>query len=134
MYVYTQKLERALAELQKKVSHHPHPLLGFPSPVCSTTSLRSLSDRSDISSPVSGFADDDDVLLANAFGALSMHHYNKIDEFHGPTATSEVRNHTWMFFPHIFHCFLSSFSIFSGSIMGRLIPLRWQSMTSRNLN
>jgi hypothetical protein len=89
MYVYTQMLENALAELQRKLSTAPHPLLAVASESYSPTSSHTSSHDSEIRDEPTHGPDEDEDLLAEAFGVLSIRSRGSV-EFHGPTATSEV--------------------------------------------
>ncbi|KAF8512495.1 hypothetical protein JB92DRAFT_2928143 [Gautieria morchelliformis] len=92
MYVYTQTLEKALAELQKLVSPNPHPLLAVASSSYPPNSSHTSSHDSEIiDEPIHG-PDEDEDLLAEAFGVLSIRNRGNV-EFHGPTAISEVHNY-----------------------------------------
>lgn len=115
MYVYTQTLEKALAELQRKISPDPHPLLAIASPPRSAASSHSPSSGSEvINEPVDEHYDEDEAFLAEALGVLSLRQHSNV-EFHGPTATSEVRNYSLksFFSSFFFNILVSSFTVFS---------------------
>jgi hypothetical protein len=102
MSLYILRLENSLGELQKKVSAEPHPLL-VGAPPSNLVTSRHPSHDTITSKPSQGPFDEDADLLAEAFGVLSMRSQGN-GEFHGPTATSEVRNYTLPFFFSLYDC------------------------------
>jgi len=90
MFLHIQQLEKAIAELQRRISSDPHPLL-----VGSLGRALPGSPEDDTSSDTPnthrGTSDDESDFLAEVFGKMSLHN-EEGTEFHGSTATSEVRN------------------------------------------
>jgi len=91
MCLRMQKLELAVAEIQKTVSSEPHPLLVKDSQIDIVGRLPSRQPESDARTHARHHRPPDvEADLVKAFGVLSI--INDGTQFHGETASSEVCN------------------------------------------